>query len=183
MKILLSEAQIVQLLKEAYGKEAYIDALLDKMSGKGLSALTDKERGDLEKMSRGQDIEVGEPENEPEPLEIPGETVPAQDLFMELIPPHHQFLVDGERWHFAKEMEPHGEFDILLFADDAYIKSFMVQPFSTAREFKVITGIKNYRFVVKTTPRTPEEMKAFIKEFITNDLKKIVQYVKNKEIS
>jgi hypothetical protein len=89
MKILLSEAQIVELLKEAYGKEAYIDALLDKMSGKGIGALSDKERADLEKMSHGQEIDFDEPENEPESTEMPGTAIPAQDLFMELVPQHY----------------------------------------------------------------------------------------------
>ncbi len=181
MKIILSESQIIRLLKEAYGKEAYIDALLDKMSGKGLSALSDKERSDLEKMSRGEDVQFDEPENEPEATGMPGAELPSQELFMELIPQHYRFKVGDENWHFAKETEPGGEFDILLVADDTFIKSFMIYPFTNDREFMISTAIKNYKFKVKTSPQTEEEMKKFIDEFISVDLKKIVQFINNKQ--
>jgi hypothetical protein len=89
--------------------------------------------------------------------------------------------VEGEPWHFAKEMEPGGEYDILLVADDSYRISFIILPFSNGREFKVTTAIRDYDFKVKTMPKTPEDMKKFIDEFITNDLTKIVKYIKNKQ--
>jgi len=182
MKIILSEAQIVQLLKEAYGKEAYIDALLDKMSGKGLSALSDKERMDLEKMSRGEDIEPEEPEQGTAPegdVMTPG--LPNHEMFMELVPQHFEFTIDNEPWHFAKELEPGGEYEILLVSNNAYSMSFMITPFANNNVFKVTTPMRDYDFKIKTAPKTREQMEMFIEEFVKNDLKKIVKYIKNKQ--
>lgn len=182
MKILLSEAQIIQLLKESYGNEAYIDALLDKMSGQGLSALTDKEKSDLEKMSRGEDIDFdGDDSPETQNGDMIGTEIPAQDLFMELVPNHYEFNVDGDMWRYSIEMEPDGNFDVLLVSNAGYDKTFMITPFSVENEFKVTTPIKDYKFKVESIPDNHEDMKKFIQVFISKILPGIVKYIKMKE--
>jgi len=181
MKIILSEAQIIQLLKEAYGKDAYIDSLLDKMSGKGLSALSDKERMDLEKLSRGEDIEPEEPEQGGLESGVMPTDIPNHEMFMELVPQMYEFTVDNEPWHFAKEIEPDGAYEILLVSNIRRNMSFIITPFADNNVFKVTTPIRDYDFKIKTSPKTRDQMERFIEEFVKSDLKKIVKYIIDKQ--
>jgi len=181
MKILLSEAQIIHLLKEAYGKEVYIDTLLDKMAGRGLSALSDKEREDLEKMSRGEHIDFGNSEPEiTSGTEMAGTEIPPQDMFMEMIPNKLKFRIGNEDWKLIKEVDPDGEHDILLITNDTG-KSYVILPFHNGNEFSVMGVMKEYKFKTKKSPKSEEEMASFITEFINKDLSVIVQYIKTKE--
>lgn len=184
MKILLSEAQIIKLLKESYGNESYIDDLLDKMSGQGLSALSLKEKEDLDKMSRGEHVDFGDDEPEhkqtPQTQELPGNDIPVRDMFLEMMPDRGKFKVGDESWNLTKDIDEDGTSSSILISSNSG-SSYIINPFHTDNEFNVIGVMKEYKFKVKTHPKTEEEMANFITEFINKDLAVIVRYIKTKE--
>lgn len=75
MKILLTNNQILFLLSEAID-ERYMDYLLDKMMGQGL---TDEEQSDLQRMSRGEEISKDVPDNEEPKVSLKRERLPIQE--------------------------------------------------------------------------------------------------------
>ena len=181
MKIILSESQIIQILKEAYGEEDYINSILDKMTREGMPSLSDKEREDLDKMSRGEKVDIERPNPEQETSGGYSDLMSSNhDMFMEMSPQSLQFVVDDERWIYMKEIEPGGEYEILLVTTEYHSKSFIITPFASENTFKVSTSIKDYNFKVKNNPQTEEQMARFIEEYVSSDLQKIVKYMKDK---
>lgn len=178
MKIILSESQFINLIKEATKTNPYIDDLLDKILAKGMSSLSNKERNDLEKLSRGQDINYGKQEKE---QDIFGSAYENHDLFMEIFPDHLTIKVDDEDWHLSKEIEPHGEFEVVSISCDEANISFMVNPFAKEDVFEVVTTMNTYGFKINDIPKDSKRMELFVDRFIKADIPKIIRYIKKKE--
>ncbi len=94
MKILLTNKQLEFLLNEAVD-ERYMDYLLDKMMGQGL---TDEEQSDLQRMSRGEEISKDVPDNEEPKVSLTREKLPIQE------PPKPK--MDEPRVDIPKEKTP-----------------------------------------------------------------------------
>lgn len=177
MRIILSESQMVQLIKEITRTNPYVDALLDKILDKGLSSLTDKERNDLDKMSRGQDVDY---ENDEKSQEVFSSSYENHDMFMELFPDHFTVNVDDDEWYISKEIEPGGEFEIISVSCYAKNMSFEINPFAKEDIFEVITTLNTIGFKVTSIPKNSEEMGVFVNKFVKIDLPEIIKKLKNK---
>jgi len=185
MKIILSESQIIRILQEQTVNpkhQKYIDWILDKISSGGIESLSDEERTDLDKMSRGENpIETDEPEAKTSvPDEIStNESSGRYEDFMQSFPDKYNFTVDNEDWYVVKDLEPHGEFDVLMVSNDKIL--FMIHPFTANNEFEVVTSMSSFKFHIKKLPKNYDEMETFVKQFLESDLFGIVKYIKKKQ--
>ena len=179
MKILLSESQIIHLLKESYGDDPYINYLLDKISARGLSTLSDKERGDLDKMSRGENVDMKLPskasnsvyDNEDNDVkfgddedDIDYDSLEAFQMFLEEAPQRYSFVMGGKTWTFSVEQIDVESFPTFIVTDG--ITTFYVSPFERGGKFSIenAKGDK-VSFSLNSIPKTQEEMKSFVKLF------------------
>lgn len=164
-KILSEEVQIK--LNES---QEYLDYLLDKISEEGMDALSPKEKEDLMKLSKGENIE---PEQEEEPVE--SEETDLNRLFMHYALPHEEVTVDGEEYHAEITDEFSGE-HIRVSGPDV---DFICSPFWQGHKGIAIqtSDEQGLLYKVPKPPTNDTEMMSFVQTFYETLLPKIIKKI------
>lgn len=164
-KILIEES--IQYLKES---QEYLNSLLDKISEKGMESLTDKEKNDLIRLSKGQSIE-----REEEPVDNTEEEVDLSKLFMHYVMQYEEVIVDEKTYSVQPVEEMSGE-HIEVTGPDV---DFICSPFFEGHQGIPIQMAGNQAIMLKVEeyPATPKEMMLFVQKFYEVYLPKIIRKV------
>lgn len=163
-KILKEESN--QHLSES---QDYLNSLLDKISEKGMESLTDKEKNDLIKLSKGESTDVEhEEENDVEETDL-------NRLFMHYAMEHEQLEVDGKEYHAQIIQEMSGE-HIEVTGPDV---DFICSPFYEGHNGIAIQTAHDQALLlkVKEQPQTKKEMMSFVQKFYETYLPKIIRKI------
>lgn len=181
MKIIITENQVKKLLDEAYD-EHRINSFLDKINKGGYDSLTPKEKDQLLRLSKKEDVPYDDEEGTPEEETPYDDTMTPSymndegtedlcDYFFAYFPTELEKEFDGEMWSLQVDGEPphilmtNGIFDIIgELSDGKFI-------------FKS-EGIPNLYYNKNDFPTDVTGMEQYVKNFIQGVIPKVIRKIK-----
>jgi len=188
MKIILTESQIQKILVELYGKnkaERIMDILLDKVSNDGYESLSPREKEMLSKLSRGENVDYDDEEETEKSFDDSSDDDTLVDdkkeyiddtlsLFLDNFPDGHEFNSAGSLWKInVTDMDTGVGLIVHNEENEIEIIPFVQEGNKILITFKDKTWV----LTIKKIPKTIDEMKKFIDEFLKGALPKIISQI------
>ena len=168
MKSLIKKILAEEVRLKLNENQEYLDFLLDKISEKGIDTLSQKEKDDLMRLSRGEEITTQEDEVEEEDIDLNKE-------FMHFAMEHEMLTVNGKEYHAEIVDEASGE-HIRVTGPDV---DFICSPFYEGHRGIAIQMSNDQALLLKVDeePKNKTEMMAFVQKFYETLLPKIIRKV------